>query len=87
MITKEFVEQYVENIPRPAISTVEHQLINCVERGIYLQITLAPKEVKKISGKSRVEPLVYHFMKTKQYLWTTIDNTLPEDCEDNYIYR
>lgn len=86
MITKEFVEQYVKNIPRPAISIVEHHLINCIERGIYLQVTLMPEEVKKNSGKSRVEPLVYHFMKMNQYLWTTFDHELPEDCEENYLY-
>jgi len=86
VITKEFVEQYVANIPRPAISTVEHHLINCVEGGVYLQITLMPEQVKKICGKSRVEPLVYHFMKMNQYLWTKFDHTLPDDCEDNYLY-
>ena len=84
MITKSFVEEYVKNIPRPLISTLEHHLVNCVERGVYIYVWLPPEKVLALSGKCRVQPLVYHFVKMNQWLWVKFPKELPEDCAENY---
>ena len=58
MITKSFVEEYVKNIPRPLISTVEHHLVNCVEREVYIYVWLSPEKVLSLSSFFQEDPFL-----------------------------